>query len=103
MSHRPFTYDLFNEFEGPFEPIPYVTKSTFYGYVLSSNGHEAEIRASNPFIPGDEFELICPYQNGKIVNDRAEVIEISENGNAADMARPDRLVSVRFDRPVAAD
>jgi U32 family peptidase len=103
VSHRPFTDDLFNEFKKTFEPIPYVNKSTYYGNILSSaDSGLAEVRTSNPFRPGDTLEMICPLENGKIMNDKATALTISENGKETDMARPEKIVTVQFDKPVRA-
>ncbi|HNX59481.1 MAG TPA: U32 family peptidase, partial [Spirochaetota bacterium] len=97
VSHRPFTDDLFNEFKGPFEPIPYVTKAVYYGYVDSTDaGGLSNVKVGNPFRPGDELEVIIPPAGAKIMHDKVQAIEIFENGSATDMARPDRTVQVRF-------
>jgi len=97
VSHRPFTDDLFNEFKGPFEPIPYVTKAVYYGYVDSTDAEGlANVKVGNPFRPGDELEVIIPPAGAKIMHDKVQAIEIFENGSATDMARPDRTVQVRF-------
>jgi len=102
VSHRPFTEDLFNEFENKFEPIPYVTKATYFGYVDSSESDTLRnVKVGNPFRPGDELEAIFPPADGKIVHDKVRALEIFENGSVTDMARPDRIVQVRFDIPLA--
>ncbi|HEY1405773.1 MAG TPA: U32 family peptidase [Spirochaetota bacterium] len=104
VSHRPFTENLFNEFDGKFEPIPYVNKATYFGYVVSSEPNDpmSEIKVGNPFKPDDELEAIFPPSDGKIVHDKVRVLEIFENGVLTDMARPDRVLRVRFSSPLPA-
>jgi putative protease len=101
VSHRPFTDNLFTEFDRKFSPINYINKATYYGYVASA--HEsgtADVRVGNPFKPGDTLEFICPSRGGGIENGEAKALEISENGALTDLARPDRTVSVKFDKAI---
>jgi len=103
VSHRPFTEDLFNEFDGlPFSPVPYITKAVYYGYVhaVYDGGMSADVKVGNPFKPGEELEMIFPARSGEIVHDKVVPVEISENGMTTDMARPDRVVRIRFSAPV---
>jgi len=102
VSHRPFTDDLFHEFDKEFGPIPYINRATYFGYIDSPAEESCtyNVKVGNPFRPDDELEAIFPPETNKIVNDSARVIEIVENDRVTDMARPDRIVKVRFDKPL---
>jgi U32 family peptidase len=101
VSHRQFTDDLFNEFNKEFSKISYINRASYYGYIAGSvNGCTADVRVANPFKKGDTLEMICPPVNGEIINDTAAILEIMENGTVTDLARPDRIVSVKFDKPI---
>lgn len=101
VSHRPFTENLFNEFAKEFTPISYINRASYYGYVAETDGScTADIRVANPFKQDDILEMICPPADGRIHNETATALEITERGTVTDLARPDRIVSVKFDKPV---
>jgi putative protease len=103
VSHRPFTQDLFREFEKEFEPVPYITKAQYMGYCVSQTQEPdiSTVRASNPIKLGMTLDAIFPIADGKIIDEQVTVLDISENGRPTDMARPDRICDIRFDKPVA--
>ena len=102
VSHRPFTEDLFREFDKTFEPIPYITKATYMGYCCGRTDvpEIITVRAGNPIKPGMRLDAISPIHDGKIIDVSVTVIDITENGRPTDMARPDRICEIRFDRPI---
>lgn len=99
VNHRPYTENLFNEFDGSFEPIPYVSHGVYYGYAQSAAKDDrlTPVMVANPFAPGEEFEAIIPTR-GEIRNITVRAEQIYENGNITDLARPSRSVSVLFDK-----
>ncbi|MGL4369691.1 MAG: peptidase U32 family protein, partial [Spirochaetota bacterium] len=101
VSHRPFTDDLFNEFNRGFEPISYINKAQFAGFWTGAaeDPSVSLVKASNPIRPGESFDAIYPVENGKVIDSKVTVAEIFENGHPADMARPDRICGIRFDSP----
>jgi putative protease len=103
VSHRPFTGDLFHEFEKEFEPVPYITKAQYMGYCVAqtSGTNVSTVRASNPIKPGMMLDAIFPINERKIIDGQVTVLDISENGRPTDMARPDRICEIRFDKPVS--
>jgi putative protease len=105
VSHRPFTDDLFNEFSGSFEPIPYITKATYYGYVAAVTDDPAlsDIKVGNPFKPGDQLEAILPGHESGIENRMVTILEVYEKDTLTDMARPDRVLRIRTDTPLVKD
>jgi len=102
VSHRPFTNDLFNEFENGFEPVSYINKAQYCGCYAGKTDmpDRSLVKASNPIRPGDSFDVIYPLENGKFIDGSVTVIDITENGNPTDMARPDRICGIRFDTPL---
>lgn len=103
ISHRPYTDDLFNEFDDMgFQKIPYIKKVTFMGMYVSAaeNENEAYIKAFNPIRINDELEAIFPLENNKIIDKKFIVKEIFENDKPDTMARPGRICKIRFDSKI---
>lgn len=103
ISHRPYTADIFNEFNNiPFESIPYIKKALFMGTREDETGPciEAMIRAFNPFTAGDCLEVIYPI-NGTIKDHGVTVHSITGmDDEPVETARPGNTYRVRFDRSV---
>jgi len=103
VSHRPYTTDLFNEFDNlKFTKIPYIKKVLFMGYKISS-GSQSEIlfKAFNPVYPGDQLEAIFPIIDNVIKDKSYKVKKIyDEAGNEIEIARPAQTCLIKFDQPV---
>ena len=106
ISHRPYTDDLFNEFESmESRSVPYVRGAMFLGYREGPGADETEalVKVFNPIRAGEEIEAIYPIIN-HVVRDRKYLVrEIIDGESAADMARPGRTCRLRFDAPVYED
>lgn len=106
VSHRPYTSDLFNEFGVMgFAGVPYINRAVFLGYRESGTEPSEEIimKTFNPVYTGDRVEAIYPIE-GDVVDDSYTVAEITDpSGRVTDMARPNTLCAVRFDKPVLKD
>ncbi|HQP47531.1 MAG TPA: U32 family peptidase [Spirochaetota bacterium] len=106
INHRPYTEDLFNEFEEKeFTGVPYIKKSQFAGYVAGAGRSETEVyvKAFNPIRPGDILEIIYPIHEGVIRDGSLQVKEIIDGETITDMARPGTTCLLRFDVPVYED
>ena len=107
VSHRPYTSDLFNEFGamGEFSGVPYINKAVFLGYRESGSSPDAEItmKTFNPVYAWDRVEAIYPIE-GDVVDDSCTVVEITDpSGRVTDMARPNTVCTVKFDKPILKD
>ncbi len=103
VSHRPYTDDLFNEFDSlGFQEMPYITKVLFLGYSLSEEtDDEIMVRVFNPIYLNEKIEAIFPIRES-ILDDSFTVREIVGDDNIrVDIARPSRIYRIRFDKPVA--
>ena len=104
ISHRPYTDDLFNEFEKGYESIPYIQKTDFIGLSLSeSESVDIVFRAYNPVYAGSELEFIAPISEGKIIDGCCRILEIMDMNNESlkyEMARPNATYRALFDSPV---
>jgi len=107
VSHRPYTDDLFNEFDGAgFSPTPYSRKTLFMGYGCEGeSGEEIRVKVFNPIREGDALEAIYPIQDNRILDSPCvveAVMEENEEKNVA-MARPGKIYRIKFDRAVFPD
>ena len=103
VNHRPYTDDLFNEFHGePFTGIPYVRKALFMGYKCGTgrDARHAIIKTHNPIYRGERLDGIFPID--KIIKDGTfRVVSILDDRNSeVDMARPNSVYTIVFDRDV---
>ncbi len=107
VSHRPFTDDLFNEFDNmEFEQIPYIKKVMFLGYKESGgdNKNESYVKIFNPVYRDEEIDAIFPIKESKIIDCKIRVMEIfDEEGNSIEMARPGKISRIIFDKAVDND
>jgi putative protease len=103
ISHRPYTADLFNEFNDlPFETIPYIKKALFIGARDDDSGNtkEANIRAYNPFSAGETMDAIYPIDEA-IRDHSVMVSSIADlEGAPVERARPGKTYRVCFDHEV---
>jgi len=108
INHRPYTADLFNEFENlGFSEIPYIKKAMFLGYKTSAqcrnDENEAFVKAYNPIYEDEEIEGIFPI-NDIIKDSRFRVKAIYDpEGNKVGMARPNTECLFIFDKQVDDD
>ena len=100
VSHRPYTDDIFNEFDNRgVTPIPYIKKAMFLGYNAggASVGKQALIKTFNPIYLNDVIDAIYPI-DGSIRDIQCCVTGImDENGRSVDMARPGFTCRITFD------
>lgn len=99
VSHRPYTDDLFNEFDGEgFSGIKYINKVMFLGYRNGSDPLGVPIfKTFNPIYRGETVEAIFPI-TGSIRDGRFTVKEIIDtDGASVEMARPNALYRISFD------
>lgn len=103
ISHRPYTSDLFNEFDkAGFRDIPYVKKALLAGYKISDTEKDMVIlKTFNPIYKGDMLDVLYPIIDGKISDHKATVTEIFDmENNQLEMARPGENVIIKFDARV---
>lgn len=106
ISHRPYTEDLFNEFDAMEErSVPYLRGASFLGFRSAPGRDETEchVKAHNPIRVGDEIEAIYPIINHVVRDAKITVKEIIEDDKAVSMAKPGRVSLLRFDAPVLED
>ncbi len=106
INHRPYTDDLFNEFDRmEFTGVPYIKKALFAGYATAAGRDETEavVKAHNPIRTGERLEAIYPIVNNEIRDGELSVVEICDGGSITPMARPGSECAIRFDRPIGAD
>lgn len=99
VSHRPYTDNLFNEFNGKgFSSINYINKAMFLGYRASSDPRGVPMfKTFNPIYRGETVEAIFPI-NDSIRDGRFTVKDIIDaENNSVEMARPNAIYTIRFD------
>jgi putative protease len=100
LSHRPYTDDLFNEFDDTgFAPIPYVKKALFLGYKLSGDEDSVYVKTFNPIHLHEVIDAIYPIEDD-ILDDSYTVEEIVDEERTVEMAQPGRVYLIRFDKPI---
>ncbi|MCL1912272.1 MAG: U32 family peptidase [Leptospirales bacterium] len=103
VSHRPYTADLFNEFDrNGFTGVPYINKAMFMGYKLSTGDDKrvAQVKTANPIYINDELEAIFPLDK-KNRDAKFRVLKIFDSNNASlEMARPNGFYNILFDADV---
>ncbi len=105
VSHRPYTDDMFNEFDSlGFHDMPYIKKVLFLGYSLAGDtSDEIRVKVFNPIYLNETVEAIFPIRE-EILDDTFIVKEIIDDDNIrVDMAQPSRIYRIRFDKPVTED
>ncbi len=104
VSHRPYTEDLFNEFEGMKgkKSVPTVKGARFSGYFVDTGRDETEIHmmVRNPISVGDTLEAIYPIVDHTVRDRKYRVCEISDEGKITATAQSGKIYRVRFDAPV---
>ncbi len=99
VSHRPYTQDLFNEFDGKgFSVVPYINRAMFLGYKSGTAPDGASlIKTFNPMYRGETIEAIFPITDA-VRDGRFTVMEITDDdGNSVEMARPNAIYQIKFD------
>ncbi len=105
VNHRPYTDDLFNEFENmEFSGVPYVKKAMFLGYALNTgrDSTEAHIKTFNPVYLNESIDIIYPLTDEKIKDSRITVKEITdeEENKPVGMAQPGKIYTIKFDNKI---
>lgn len=108
VSHRPYTSDLFNEFDNMgFSKIPYVKNAIFLGYFISSGKNEtqARVKTFNPIYLNEDIDVIYPITDIGIKDSSVQVVEIIEEdeNTPTDMARPGEIYTIKFDKAIDND
>lgn len=103
INHRPYTDDLFNEFDNmSFSGVPYVKNAMFIGYKESAgkDKHTVNVKIFNPIRFNDIIEAIYPI-NDKVNDTQLRVVDIlNSNWRNDKIARPGEIVPIKFDKPV---
>ncbi len=106
VSHRPYTEDMFNEFEGMKGniSIPTIKGARFLGYYVEQGRDETEIimMVRNPFSTGDTIEAIYPIIDHAVRDRTYRVCEIADGTAIVQTAQSGKIHRVRFDAPVEA-
>ena len=99
INHRPYTDDLFNEFDDlKFTEIPYIKKALFLGYKESNGDNENEyaVKTFNPIFLNEKIDAILPITE-TIKDKKLTVVSIKDrDGNPVDMARPGAIYYIEF-------
>ena len=106
LSHRPYTADLWNEFEGmKFEGVPYIRSALFLGYALGQgrDGTEVRVKTHNPVRAGETIEAIYPPDGNAPGGGFFRVLEINEDEKSVAMAQPGRVYLFKLDKAVRPD
>ncbi|MBN2040138.1 MAG: U32 family peptidase [Spirochaetes bacterium] len=108
ISHRPYTSDLFNEFENMgFSQIPYIKNALFLGYFISKGKDETEaiVKTFNPVYLNEDIDIIYPVTGPQIKDSTVRVVEIvdEEESTAVEMARPGKFYTMTFDKAIDND
>ncbi len=103
VSHRPYTGDLFNEFDNlGFSSIPYVNRAMFLGYKSgTAPGGTPVIKTFNPIYRNETIEAIFPITDS--IRDASVTVSdiIDSSGASVDMARPNSIYQIMFDAELA--
>ncbi len=102
ISHRPYTEDLFNEFDNlTFSGVPYIKKAMFMGYADSApQENEVAIKVFNPIRINDVLEAIAPIIDNRINDTELTVVKIFDADSEDILARPGRTCKIIFDKNV---
>jgi U32 family peptidase len=108
VSHRPYTSDLFNEFNNMgFIEVPYIQKVLFLGYAISrgKDTTEAYIKTFNPIYLNEEIDAIYPIINSEIRDSKIKIEEITDDNRneSVKMARPDNTYLIKFNKAIDND
>jgi putative protease len=105
ISHRPYTANLFNEFNRlGFEGVPYINKARFMAY-RSDDGPdncEVSVKTFNPVYKNELLDGIYPIDK-EILDREYRVIKIYAEDHEVEMARPNEIYRIVFDKPVFKD
>ncbi|MBP7602856.1 MAG: U32 family peptidase [Spirochaetes bacterium] len=106
VSHRPYTADLWNEFEGMgFAGVPYIRSAMFLGYSLGHGAGKTEVRVKthNPIRAGDTIEAIYPARGDDPGGAFFRVLEINDDEKSVAMAQPGKVYLLKLDKAVRPD
>ncbi|MEW6527930.1 MAG: peptidase U32 family protein [Spirochaetota bacterium] len=99
VSHRPYTDDLFNEFDNSsFDGIPYIKKTLFMGYCIDQQKNL--VKVFNPIYKGDSYDALYPIVHNQIHDSPITVVDIVVDGTSVPMAQPNTIATIIFDKPL---
>lgn len=104
INHRPYTSDLFNEFDlKGYDGVPYINKALFTAYRMDEGeSDEIIIKTFNPVYSGEKLDAIYPIDD-RILDCSYTVKKIYLEDQEIDMARPNSVYRVKLDRPAYDD
>lgn len=104
VSHRPYTDDLFNEFNNmAFDGVPYINRARFLGYRHDEgdSSEEVIVKTFNPLPEGSGVEWIYPISENRVNDNKAVAAAIrDDSGKRVERANHGGLYQITFDRPV---
>jgi putative protease len=104
VSHRPYTDDLFNEFDDmENRSLPYINRRMFLGYIIETiDTSVALVKVFNPIRINDRIEIIFPFSDNTILDKIVKVTYIVniEKEIEEEMARPAEIVRITFSSEV---
>lgn len=107
VSHRPYTDDLFNEFDDmENRELPYINHAAFVGMVSEADSSAtALIKPFNPIRLGDEMDIIYPLTDGQVLDTRVKILSIFDTVKDQEdvLARSHTPCRITFDRKVFAN
>jgi len=104
INHRPYTSDLFNEFElKGYEGVPYINKALFVAYRIDEGeSDEIMIKTFNPVYSGEKLDAIYPIGD-RILDCSYTVKKIYFEDQEIEMARPNSICRLKLDRAAFDD
>lgn len=102
ISHRPYTSDLFSEFNRlGFDGVPYINRARFMGYRNDdgSDSCEVSVKTVNPVYKNEVLDGIYPISD-EILDREYRVMKIFNMDTEVEMARPNDVYRIIFDKPV---
>jgi putative protease len=115
INHRPYTPDLFNEFDQKgYDGIPYIKKALFVGYrydecnicrgdmLPPDANNEITVKTVNPIYQNEILDAIYPIKN-EIIDSKYRVVKIFFEDKEIEMGRPNMVYRILFDKPVSKD
>jgi len=105
ISHRPYTSDLFSEFNRlGFDGVPYINKARFMAcrHDDGQESCEVTVKTFNPVYKNEVLDGIYPIEE-EILDREYRVLKIFTEDTEVEMARPNEIYRIIFDKPVYKD
>ncbi len=104
VSHRPYTDDLFNEFEDmENRDLPYIKKAQFLGYIIETvDEYTALVKPLHPILLNSVVDIIFPVYTDSIDDIETTITRIfNVHRDIEDtMAKPNETARITFNKPV---